>query len=489
MGHRIKRWLYLTHRWIGIVTCLFIAMWFASGLVMLYVPFPDLAGEEWLEGQRPIAWEQVAVGPRDVADGLPGARSLTLEMRGDVPVWRIRGADGSTLTLRAADGRQAVRMREPEARHIASMFGGAPVAGAKLIHNDQWSVPGGYDADRPLWKVSLANPEEQIVYVSSRSGAVVLDTAKRERFWNWLGSIPHWLYPRALREMPEAWRQVVMWVSGPCIIGALSGLWIGVLRIRPGRRRFSRNRMTPYAGWMKWHHVAGLAGGFFLLTWIFSGWLSVDPGRFFASGGVSEEARAAYDGDARFAAIDMKRLARLAPAARRVEFARAAGRMFVRVEQPGTAERHLDAATLAPYALDEAALRDRARELVPGARHVVTERLTAPDAYWYSVGTAVPLPVLRFKFDDAARTWVHVDPATGEMLGGIDSRGRLYRWLFDGLHRWDFGPLLRHDPARQLWIWLLSLVGLVLSVTSIWIAWRRLRRPARITGHSQPSNG
>jgi len=84
MGHRIKRWLYLTHRWIGIVTCLLIAMWFASGLVMLYVPFPDLTGEEWLEGQRPIAWEQVTVGPREVAEGLPGARSLALEMRGEV---------------------------------------------------------------------------------------------------------------------------------------------------------------------------------------------------------------------------------------------------------------------------------------------------------------------------------------------------------------------------------------------------------------------
>ena len=489
MGHRIKRWLYLTHRWIGIVTCLLIAMWFASGLVMLYVPFPDLSDEEWLEGQRPIAWEQVALGPRDVAEGLPDARSLALEMRGEVPVWRVRLGDGNVTTLTAADGRQVVGTGEAEARHIASMFGGAPVADARLIHNDQWTVPGGYDADRPLWKLSLANPEGQIVYVSSRSGAVVLDTAKRERFWNWLGSIPHWLYPRALREMPEAWRQVVLWVSGPCIIGALSGLWIGVLRIRPGRRRFSRNRMTPYAGWMKWHHVAGLAGGFFLLTWIFSGWLSVDPGRFFASGGVSDEARAAYDGDAPFAATDINRLARLAPAARRVEFARAAGRLFVRIEQPGAAVRHLDAATLAPYALDEAAMHDRARGLVPAARHVVAERLTASDAYWYSVGTAVPLPVLRFKFDDAARTWVHVDPATGELLGGIDARGRLYRWLFDGLHRWDFGPLLRHEPARQLWIWLLSLAGLVISVTSIWIAWRRLRRPARITGHSHPSNG
>ena len=46
LSHQLKRWLYLTHRWIGIVTCLLFAMWFVSGLVMLYVPFPELKPAE-----------------------------------------------------------------------------------------------------------------------------------------------------------------------------------------------------------------------------------------------------------------------------------------------------------------------------------------------------------------------------------------------------------------------------------------------------------
>lgn len=51
-----------------------------------------------------------------------------------------------------------------------------------------------------------------MLYVSSTTGKVVLDTARQERFWNWLGSVPHWLYPRAMRENQPLWRQVVMWV-------------------------------------------------------------------------------------------------------------------------------------------------------------------------------------------------------------------------------------------------------------------------------------
>jgi len=39
--------LYIGHRWIGIATCLLFAMWFVSGLVMMYVAFPSLT-----EGER-----------------------------------------------------------------------------------------------------------------------------------------------------------------------------------------------------------------------------------------------------------------------------------------------------------------------------------------------------------------------------------------------------------------------------------------------------
>jgi uncharacterized iron-regulated membrane protein len=473
LGHRLKRWLYLTHRWVGIVTCLLFAMWFVSGLVMLYVPFPELKQSEWLAGQRPIAWGEVRTAPPQAAGG-----SVSLEMLGQRPVWRVVGEDG-TASFAADNGRRLGPVGETEARRVASLFGHAPAASATLIRNDQWSVPGGYDADRPLWKVALAGDAGRVLYVSSRTGAVVLDTDRRERFWNWLGSVPHWLYPTALRQLPEAWRQVVLWVSGPCIVGALAGLLIGVLRLRPGKHRFSRNRMTPYRGWMKWHHVAGLVGGVFLLTWIFSGWLSVDPGRYFNRGGVSAEARAAYAGSGPAAAVDLARLASLAPDARRVDWKRGAGRPFLRVEAASGGELDLDPATLEPFAADPAAIRSRAAGLVPGAAIASIEVLTAPDAYWYEVGGEVALPVWRVKFDDRARTWVHLNPLTGELLGAIDARGRAYRWLYDGLHRLDFGPLAQDTPARRLLIWLLSLAGLVISVTSVWIAWRRLRRPPR----------
>ncbi|MCK1307812.1 hypothetical protein [Bradyrhizobium sp. 45] len=109
-----------------------------------------------------------------------------------------------------------------------------------------------------------------------------------EGLWHWLGSIPHWIYPTALRRDGALWRQVVLWISGICLMVAVTGFWIGVLRLR-WRRRYVGGAFTPYRGWMAWHHIAGLVGGMFVLTWMFSGWLSLNPGEYFAVRGPTRD--------------------------------------------------------------------------------------------------------------------------------------------------------------------------------------------------------
>src|SRR5262245_11897119 len=37
----VRYWLYIGHRWLGICACLLFAIWFASGLVMSYVGYPE----------------------------------------------------------------------------------------------------------------------------------------------------------------------------------------------------------------------------------------------------------------------------------------------------------------------------------------------------------------------------------------------------------------------------------------------------------------
>lgn len=285
IGKRLRRWLLLLHRWCGIATCLLFVVWFGSGLVMLYVSFPTLTEGERLARLRPIDWAQVRLTPADAiaVSGLSEPpQTISLEMLGDAPVYRMLDWDGMPHTISAAAGEPSQPVDAPAALKLIQLVPGAvsPRLVATVQH-DQWTVAERYRMDRPLHRVALGDAAGTELYVSSQTGAVVLDTVAQERFWNWFGAVPHWLYLTPLRSHQPAWRQVVIWTSAACIGVAVSGTVLGLLRLRI-RRRDKGARWSPYRGWALWHHLSGLLGGLFLLGWIVSGWLSVDPGRMFA---------------------------------------------------------------------------------------------------------------------------------------------------------------------------------------------------------------
>jgi len=478
VGHSFKRWLFLVHRWLGIVTCLLFTVWLLSGLVMIYVPFPSLGRAERLEGLAPIHWSTVRVSPEDArgfARGSP-VRSLTLEMRDRTPVWRIDLWNADRVAISAVSGRVLPRTDLASARRIASDFGHAPVRTLTSIERDQWTVASSFNRHRPLWKAALSGEGGRVLYVSSQTGEVVLDTSARERFWNWVGSVPHWIYPTVLRQNNSVWRQVVMWVSGPCIIGAVSGVWIGLLRVRVGRRRYGTGQVTPYRGWMKWHHFGGLAGGLFLVTWIFSGWLSVDPGHLFASPGLGTAARIRYAGVDKPLSLSVDALARSAAGGKRVSILWSMGEPQAVFERSLRQLRILDGATLSPLHIDQKAIVQRAGILVPNGRLVAVDRLTMPDSYWYETNGRPLLPVLRIRYDDAARSWAYIDPVSGSLVGDSDARRRAYRWAFDLLHKWDLNGLTGARPIWDVLLWMMSLAGLIVAMSGIVTGWRRLGR-------------
>ena len=52
------------------------------------------------------------------------------------------------------------------------------------IERDQWTVPNGLNPYRPLHYVALDDAAGTEVYVSDRTGEIIRDTTRSERFWN-----------------------------------------------------------------------------------------------------------------------------------------------------------------------------------------------------------------------------------------------------------------------------------------------------------------
>src|SRR5947208_3420616 len=57
MANILWRAAVTTHRYLGILIGLLMVVWFVSGIVMMYVPFPRTADTERLRFQTPIPWQ------------------------------------------------------------------------------------------------------------------------------------------------------------------------------------------------------------------------------------------------------------------------------------------------------------------------------------------------------------------------------------------------------------------------------------------------
>lgn len=477
---KLKRWLYLIHRWMGIAGCLLIAMWFGSGLVMMYVGFPALTDTERLAGLPRIDISHVAVSPDSAmaAAGLDAfPRSLRIEMAADLPVYRIVDGKGRPHTVSAVDGHVIAQVDAATAQATAQRFAGKPAQWLETAERDQWTVPNGLNAWRPLHRIAIDDGRGTELYVSAKTGEVMRDTHRAERFWNWLGSVPHWLYFTPIRKDPPLWRQVVLWTSGPCVVVAITGIWIGWLRLRV-RRRFAHGSIagtSPYRGWMAWHHVAGLAGALFLLFWLISGWLSVNPNQWFNGRGFDGAALQRYAGHTSASFPTPVWLA-LGKDVREVRMTWVGGKPVMLVSMGDGETLAVDPHDGAVVQWEQATLVRAAATLLPNA-HVASQIMQSePDAYWYSHHHARRFPVLRIGFDDADGTCAYVDPSTGQVLGRSDDSRRLYRWLFNAVHSYDFVALTQNRPAWDIVVWALSIVGLAMSVSGIVVGWRRLFR-------------
>ena len=471
------RLLTLVHRWLGILFCMLFAMWFASGIVMYFVPFPALTEADRMQGLAPVDMQRVRHDPAEAvtAAGRQDVTRVRLLQRSDGPVYLISGASGVTA-LRADDlanagigsADLAVAIAVDHARRRGKDVTRAAFAGSSAF--DQWTMAGGLDRHRPFYRIALNDEVGTELYVSSVTGEVVQNTTCFERGWNYPGSIVHWIYPVVLRSRPAVWNATVWSLSLVALISAAAGSLLGLLRIK----KISRHRpFPPRRSWHWWHHVLGLLCAIFVLSWIFSGWLSMDNGRMFSTGrlGNEEAATVAHATAWRALAAHDGRL--VSASAREIEWFAFDGKYYRR-ERTGLATQLL----FRSAGTDE--IRQPGEFLEPGDIGGFVEHLAGrckapfiPDAEDnYATASVMPgAPVYRSVCGDV---WFHIDGSDGVVLRRLDSSGRAYRWLYSALHTMDVPALTSRPALRGTLIVLLASLGFVFSLTGVVIGWRRL---------------
>ena len=474
-GHRTARVLVYTHRWLGIVGGILFIVWFVSGVVMMYARMPALGSAERLARLPTIDASSIRVLPAG-ADEVTRLQLTTIEGR---PAFRVT-AKGRTQSVFADTGEKVPLVSAEEAAKIARAFdGGAHEVRyeARLTDADQWSF--GVRGRMPLHRLTVDDGQGTEIYVAENGGDVVLKTTFSGRFWGGAGAVLHWIYFTPFRRQGALWDESIVWLSIAgtlmCIVGIVWGLW----RFAPVReyRLRDHQQWSPYAGWMRWHHYAGLIFGLVTTTWIFSGLLSMDPWDWHPSTAPTRDQRQHVSGGPlAIQDLSIDRVRRGVTAfggVKELDYVRFGGNYYA-VAAAGLIQLREDSSVADQLPHD--AIAKAAIDAMPGIAVEDQQWLAEYDAYYYDRDRQLALPVLRARFLDPQRTWLYLDPRRGTIVRKEERLTRLNRWLYHGFHSLDFPFLYYRRPLWDIVVIVLSIGGIVLSVTTISAAWKRVKR-------------
>ncbi|MEB5966978.1 MULTISPECIES: PepSY domain-containing protein [Comamonas] len=489
-----KRLVFLVHRWTAVAACVPMSLWVFSGVVMLFVGYPKLLPTEHLRALPSLSTGQCCLPVEAALKHSPTpeeVQQITLTTIAGRPSYRLRQTDG---TLRVVDATTGVAVPPPDdATVLRSARAFVPGANAVLqgrTRDDRWTHSAQLNPHRPLIKVQMDDSASSLLYISSSTGEVVMDAPRHQRYWNYVGAWLHWVYMFRDGSRDPVWSWLVIGLSALGTLSAIAGTFVGLWRWR-FTGRYKSGSKTPYREFqMRWHHITGLVFGAVMISWIFSGLMSMNPLGLFSPQGTRPDLRAyqhAVPGATSFGLSTHQALTLLDAQGfdtREVEWKWLNGQPYLLAFDGAGDTRVLPANAVAPQverALEQSLLEQAAQRLLPFAIRS-TAWLNEYDAYYYRrgeasmySGTARDLPVLRLQFDDPGRTLVYLSPGTGDVVLSLERRQRAGRWLFNFLHSWDLPWMLRQGWPRDAVLVVLSIGALALALTGMVLGYRRLK--------------
>ena len=475
----MARFLTSFHRWISIGLCLMFGTWFASGIVMLYVPFPSLSDAERIERAEIVDVSAIKSLSRSfVATGIDLASRIRFLQYQNRPILVVEGNSLNVAAVFADSSERVLPLTAADASGIAENFSSASIKSVSdAFFYDQWVVHDRFDKYRPFFRVALEDDAQTHLYVSAKTTEVLQKTNRQQRAWNYVGAVVHWIYPTFIRKNWALWDQLVWWVSLAGIMGVVAGLVLGVQHLLIARRRGIAGLASPFNGWLAWHHKIGITSGIIVLMWIFSGWLSMDHGRLFSVPDPSAQQVDDARGITLPEALGQLRLEDLARFPNTTEFEITGlnqQALLVARNHESTEIMSIKSSRIADQEYLISAAKSAVSQAWPSMKIKDSYIVTPDDVYGHLREGSLPEATLRIVLDDSDETWVHVNLYGGRIISVMDKSRRMYRWLFNGIHSLDLPGLVTKRPLWDVLMILLMTLGFIFSLTGIVLAYKRL---------------
>lgn len=461
-------------------------IWFLSGFVLIYAGFPHAPQEKIFRNLDVFSKEDLTAIQLPSSD-FKGA--IALEKMNGEAIYRCSKGRANQKVYSAITLEQITEITKQQAVNLAVKFSGSKLKRIeKREQLDQWMPWSYYRPLLPFYLCFMDNDEGSRIYISAKNGTIVQETNRSSRWAARLGAIPHWIYFKSLRLNIGLWLDVVAWISGIGVLVSLSGLIVGIIRLRRRPTQHSLTGFSPYKKfWYKWHHITGFVFGLFVFTFILSGLFSVsDVPKWMVPVHSEFSHRSMWKQELQLSEfpqqLNLSEVLKSEQAIRKVVWKNVMNQPCLwvysndfnvpHVYQLGSNEFQLKAR------YSELDLKEYLDQIYPNLQKKISSLCEYNSYYQQSVKRNHPLPVWKIDLKDKDQTSLYIHRNTADLLSAYNNNARWHRWLYRGLHTLDFPFLSNHEWLRKFILIILSLGGTFVSVSGcvLGVRWMKKKR-------------
>lgn len=463
------------HSVAGTVIAVFFFMWFFTGLVFIYHPYPRLDDKManhhreniQMDSLRPIAYYTDSLLKDTV-------KSIKLDENLGQAMFKIETAD-STYKLCADTTANKKKVKFADVEAIAAKWiKGKPVSVDTLHDRAQWILYERYKKAMPIYKFTYDDAEGHELFISEKTGEVQQLTTRSQRIWAWLGAIPHKFYYPCIRRDVDIWETVITIGGILCLLAALSGFVHGIsLQVKVYKKK--RKLVNPFKKPVyKWHHLLGLVFGIFIIAWGLSGIFSMQKVPKWLvpyEKNYSMFADDIWEGDSLPLStykLDYRKILSVYPDVKQIEW-RVIGDKPVYDIVSDSNEVFVDASDSVPQALSiKADAVEKAMHRIYGKdTPVKVELMNEYDEYYMASYDNRPvLPVYKATVDNKDGSVYYIS-TNSDYCRYFNTNKKVRKWLFSGIHYLNIRCIVSHPALWYTCIWILCIGGMIVSLTGV----------------------
>ena len=470
------------HRYLGIILSLVIVLWCASGIVMMYQQYPTLTNNEKVSS---LAILNLA----DCCDSLDqidleyGIDYIEIEMLSGNPIMRVSSYYDEFI-VNLIDGSFLDEIHNSQALSVATTFLDNSDLGynesnitSEIIYSDQWTIFGTPIRRPPYIKYNINNKEGTHLYVSLITGQLAQVTDRRERILAILGPVIHWIYPKIIRDNSTLWSNTIILLTVLSTFLCFFGIYIGIKKIK----LVSSKNSNRYKNINFIHHLSGLLIGIIMLCWIISGLLSINPFGILESRSFQQEYYMSSE-----TSLNKNDISTLMETINNNDIPKNTVKIYLsKINNDPYAlmvSNKLERSRLNIETLEKHNLSIQQLQLVATniKKNIDIENqgwLVEEDSFYYSHHDRKSFPVYKIEYSDGEI--IYLDNQTGKIKLIIDRNRKLYRWLFAGIHRFDFLKTIRARPIWDIIMLSIQISLLLFALTGAILAFKSIKRSVK----------